>query len=200
MWGCRIEGLIVITEIFIRNMVCRHCVATVERALKGAGLDVRHVELGRADVLRPETMSDNEFFNIVDDTLHANDFERITDPGARLIEKIKHAVIKHVRDAAECRMNLSACIASRLSVSYDRASRIFSASEGRTIERFHLLQRIEYVKELLADPNLTISDIAYTAGYSSVAHLSRQFKSETGMTPGQYAAAGFPLRKSIDRL
>ena len=167
-------------EIYIRNMVCRHCVATVERALTEAGIHVDHVELGRAGV--------------------DCDLELIADPDTRLVEQVKHAVIEHVRNIGECHLNLSACLADKLGVNYDHASRVFSRIEGRTIEKYQILQKIELVKELMGEPGMTLAEIADRAGYSSVAHLSRQFKGVTGMTPSAYMASGTSSRKSIDRL
>lgn len=182
-------------EIYIRNMVCRHCVATVERALTEAGIPVDHVELGRAVVDCDESM-----LPTIDRILADNDFERIADPDTRLVEQVKHAVIEHVRNIGECHLNLSACLADKLGVNYDHASRVFSRIEGRTIEKYQILQKIELVKELMGEPGMTLAEIADRAGYSSVAHLSRQFKGVTGMTPTAYMASGTSSRKSIDRL
>lgn len=187
-------------EIFIRNMVCRHCVSTVERAFREAGLAVNSVILGKADVDCPPDVSAEDFLKKVDTILIENDFERIADPDLCLVEEIKRAVIAHVRSRGECRLNLSACISEKLPVSYDNASRVFSRIEGRTIERYHIAQKIEFVKELLAEPALSLAEIADIAGYSSVAHLSRRFKEETGMTPGKYQSSGLLLRKSIDKI
>lgn len=176
-------------------MVCRHCVATVRKALTEAGFDVRDVELGRAVVL-----CDASQMPRIDAILEANDFERITDPDAALVDDIKHAVIEHVRNSSECRLNLSACLADHLCVSYDHASRVFSRLEGRTIEKYQILQKVEFVKELLDEHTLPLAEIADRAGYSSTAHLSRQFKEVTGMTPTQYLASGHTQRRSIDKL
>ena len=82
--------------------------------------------------------------------------------------------------------NLSECIERNLNVSYDTVSRIFSQREGRTLEKYHIAQKIERVKELLQHDQYTLSEIADMVDYSSVAHLSRQFKSVTGMTPTEY--------------
>ncbi len=180
-------------EILIRNMVCRHCVATVERALKEAGFEVKQVELGKAVVDCSE--SDIPAIGRI---LADNDFELITDPDTKLVEDIRHAVLEHVRNIGECRLNLSACLADKLHVSYDHASRVFSRLEGRTIEKYQILQKIEYVKELIDERTHTLAEIADIAGYSSVAHLSRQFKDTTGMTPTQYIASGNSMRKSIE--
>lgn len=117
-------------------MVCRHCVATVERALKEAGFEVKQVELGKAVVDCSE--SDIPAIGRI---LADNDFELITDPDTKLVEDIRHAVLEHVRNIGECRLNLSACLADKLHVSYDHASRVFSRLEGRTIEKYQILQK-----------------------------------------------------------
>ena len=96
--------------------------------------------------------------------------------------------------------HLPSCLADKLGVNYDHASRVFSRIEGRTIEKYQILQKIELVKELMGEPGMTLAEIADRAGYSSVAHLSRQFKGVTGMTPSAYMASGTSSRKSIDRL
>lgn len=110
-----------------------------------------------------------------------------------LVEKIKRAVIEHVRQPGECRLNLSACLERHIGATYDTMSRVFSAHEGRTLEKYQMAQRVEWVKELLGYGQYTISEIADMTGYSSTAHLSRQFKSVTGLTPTEY------LRTSMER-
>lgn len=184
-------------EILIKNMVCRHCVAAVRQALESLGLDVLDVRLGVAetggDVLSPSQAA------AVDKALAELGFERIVDSDEALVERVKHAILEHVRAGDGCNLNLSACIESHLGVSYDTASRIFSAREGRTVEKYYIAQKIERVKELLGYGQQTLSEIAYCTGYSSVAHLSRQFKTETGMTPTEYlrTAGG---RRSLDEV
>ncbi len=182
------------TTINIKNMVCRHCVAAVRKALTGLGLDVAEVVLGRATInggpLPPDTLA------AVDKTFKALGFIRIDDPEAVLVEKIKHAVLHHVRDEEECRLNLSACIEEHVGGSYDHLSRIFSAREGRTIEKFHIAQKVELVKELLGYGELPLAEIAFRTGYSSTAHLSRQFKEITGLTPTQYIKSA-PSRRDL---
>lgn len=176
----------------IKNMVCRHCVAAVRRALEELGLDVVDVRLGSATVGGPEP--DSARLAEIDSTLAALGFERITDSAAMLVEKVKLAVLHHVRDEQECRLNLSACIERRTGTGYDQLSRIFSATEGRTIEKYHMAQKIERVKELLDYRELTLAEIAWRTGFSSAAHLSRRFKEATGMTPTQYVRSGASRR------
>lgn len=174
-------------EILIKNMVCRHCIEAVRNVMMQAGFGVVDVELGKAVV--DAGIDDGDFerkLEKVDVLLHEQGFERIVDNDAYIVEKTKHAVLEHVRMKNECRLNLSACIESHLGMSYDSVSRVFSRVEGRTVEKYQIALKIEYVKELLSDTSLTIADVAFKAGYSSSAHLSRQFKEVTGMTPTEY--------------
>lgn len=177
-------------EILIKGMVCHHCVEAVERVLRSAGLTPVSVTLGRAEVKQqldgPATM-------MLDRLLENEGFTRILDADSLLVEKIKRAVIEHVRQPGECRLNLSACLERHIGATYDTMSRVFSAHEGRTLEKYRMAQRVEWVKELLGYGQYTISEIADMTGYSSTAHLSRQFKSVTGLTPTEY------LRTSMER-
>lgn len=184
-------------ELLIRNMVCRHCVAAVEKAMTDLGLPIDKVELGRA-VLKSDSLSDNQLVTI-EQSLKALGFELIHDADSIMVERTKHAVLHHLRSEEDCRLNLSACIEKHLGVSYDTVSRVFSAKEGRTLEKYYIAQKIERVKELLSYHDMPLSEIAYLTGYSSVAHLSRQFKDITGMTPSQYQRQP-SSRQSLDSI
>lgn len=105
------------------------------------------------------------------------------DARLQILERAKAAVRNHVRTEAECKLKLSACLEVQLGVSFDSVSRLFSQLEGRTIEKYHIEQKVDRIKELLLEGRMTIAAIADVTGYSSAAHLSRQFKSVTGMTP-----------------
>lgn len=178
------------TYIPIKGMVCRHCVEAVEAALEKAGVAGARVSLGGADI--PSGVADDPAMMLrVDAELASRGFERLTDAEAQLVERAKLIILRHVREE-DCRFNLSACLQSHLNTDYSLISRIFSAREGRTIEKYAIAQRVEYVKELLSYRQLTISEIADRAGYSSVAHLSRQFKSVTGLTPTAFVKAALP--------
>lgn len=172
-------------EVKIKNMVCQHCVQAVRRVLGDAEFDVRDVRLGVASIgggqLSEKTLAR------LDAALRTEGFELVTDPRDAVVERVKHAIMHHVREE-NCKFNLSACLSDNVGIEYDTLSRIFSAREGRTIEKYFIAQRVELVKELLGYGNLTLTEIADKAGYSSVAHLSRQFKTVTGLTPTQYLA------------
>lgn len=179
-------------------MVCRHCIAAVTGVLGELGMSDITVSLGRAVFSLPDGMPEKEALRRIDGALVSNGFERIADRDEQIVEDVKHAVIHHLRDEKECHYNLSVCIAEQLGISYDQASRVFSRMEGRTIERYSILQKVEYVKELMGYGNMSLSEIADRTGYSSVAHLSRQFKDVTGMTPSQYIASGASQRRPLD--
>ncbi len=166
-------------------MVCRQCINTVKRLLDECGINYTKVELGHALI---DDATDNAAISQLDSLLNQEGFQRIIDHDSALIENVKLKIISHIRNEENAnKHNLSDCLADSLGLSYDSISRIFSAKEGRTIEKYYIAQKIELVKELLDYGNLTLSEIADRIGYSSVAHLSRQFKSVTGYTPSDYA-------------
>lgn len=164
-------------------MVCRHCEAAVEKALSDLGLHVKSVALGHAEITEDP---DPVILAGIDKAFESLGFSRITDSEDLIVEKAKIAILNHIRDEDSCKKTLSACLAEKLPVSYDTVSRLFSQKEGRTIERYYIAQKIERVKELLGYGEMTLSEIADAVGYSSVAHLSRQFKEVTGLTPTLY--------------
>lgn len=181
-------------EILIKNMVCRHCVGAVTNILRQLDIPFSSVEIGRIEV---PSLPDDEKMEALRTALVAQGFDRILDPATALVERIKHHVRHHVRTEEQCRLNLSGCLEEKLHQSYDTLSRLFSQHEGRTIEKFHIALKIDFVKELLADASMTLAEIADKVGYSSAAHLSRQFKSATGITPTEYVRRGDFARKPL---
>lgn len=177
-------------KLTIKNMVCNHCVAAVRTALCDAGVTVVGVELGRAEIA--EDLSPEELDKVAR-RLEASGFELITDPAKDIVETVKREIIMMVRAAEPPTMKLSEYLSQRIGRDFKSLSRIFSETEGRTIENYAILQKIERVKELLLDGQLTVSEIAWQTGYSSVAHLSRQFKDITGMTPSEFRVDGHRL-------
>lgn len=173
-------------EIMVRNMVCRHCVEALRQALEAMDLGVVHVEIGRA-VIQEEVLDEKQLAEL-DRRLADAGFERVKSRQQQIADRVRRAVIEHVRTADSCRLNLSACLSEKLAMSYDTLSRAFSQEEGRSIEKYFIIQKIEYVKELIGYGEFSLTEIADRAGYSSVAHLSRQFKEVTGLTPTQYIA------------
>lgn len=182
--------------VIISDMVCRHCVAAVEGAFERAHVPYEAVEIGKVYLKHP--LNDAEK-TALDAELAPLGFSRVDSDEAAIVEAAKHAVMHHVRDEAECRLKLSACIESQLGMSYAAVSRLFSQHEGRTIEKYHQAQKVERVKELLQQGRRSLDEIADIVGYSSGAHLSRRFKDVTGMTPSEYVRLQ-PPRISLDKV
>ncbi|MEX2117039.1 MAG: AraC family transcriptional regulator [Bacteroidota bacterium] len=179
-----------ISTLYIRNMVCPRCIKVVREELEGLGLDVRNVSLGEVSVSGAEKSLPIPAIRKV---LEKNGFELIEDKRAKVIEEVKHAVLNLARNDHEknpIRLKDSEYIARKVGKEYHSLSSLFSSVENLTIEHYLILQRIEYAKELLKYGDLTLSEISYKLGYSSVQHLSNQFKTVTGMTPTEFRSMG----------
>lgn len=188
------------TTLHIKNMVCNRCIRVVKEELERLGVNVHNVVLGEAVV---EEAQRGLPLNRIRTVLEANGFELIEDRRAKIIEKIKHAIIKLIendREQGPMRRKLSEHIAREVGYDYHYLSTLFSSVEGITIEQYLILQKIEKVKELLKYGELTLSEISYKMSYSSVQHLSNQFKKVTGMTPSTFKSMTQNLRRPIDRV
>jgi AraC-like DNA-binding protein len=133
--------------------------------------------------------------------LKAIGFELIDNKKSQLIEKIKTLVIELVHHStSQLKTNLSQYLSDQLGYDYNYLSNLYSEVESVTIEKFYIAQRIEKVKELMVYDELTLSEIAYKLNYSSVAHLSSQFKKVTGLTPSYFKNIRVEKRKPIDKV
>ncbi|SKC55224.1 AraC-type DNA-binding protein [Ohtaekwangia koreensis] len=172
----------------------------VEQELKKLGFYPEQVTLG--EVTLKETDLTKEQQEKIDRALEAVGFERIDDRKARLIESIKNKIIERVHhvESIDRKFNWSDILADELHHDYNSLSNLFSSVEGITIEQYIIRQKIERVKELLFYDELNLSEIAQKLGYSSVAHLSSQFKKITGLTPSELKKSRKPrdVRNPID--
>lgn len=178
-------------------MVCPRCIAAVEQTLRRMGASAGQVLLGEVTLLKELTPKQHDEFATL---LSEQGFELLDDKSKQLIEKIKTLAIQYARHPSEAPQPFSEFIASHLHKNYSTLSKLFSATEGVTIEHYLIELRIERIKELLVYDELTLSEIAYQLGYSSVAHLSAQFKKVTGLTPSQLKRQAGTHRKSLDSL
>jgi AraC family transcriptional regulator len=171
------------TSLYIKNMVCNRCIVAVTQELERQGLHPQRVSLGEAIVEENELSAQKQ--KELNEGLLALGFERIDDKKARLIEAIKNKIIQmiHHTDKVHLKFNWSTLLSEELHYDYNYLSNLFSTFEGITLEQYIIRQKIEKVKELLFYDELTLSEIAHRLGYSSVAHLSAQFKKVTGLTP-----------------
>lgn len=186
-------------KLYIKNMVCDRCNKVVAQELAALGYHVLQVSLGEAEISSPDNRFDVEKIRKV---LIENGFELLDDRKTKLIEQIKLAIIElvHRQGEADLHINTSDYLSEKIGMEYSYLSSLFSAHEGITIERYLILQRIERVKELLVYNELSLKEIAYQLGYSSVAHLSNQFKKVTGLTPSYFKEIKENKRKTIDKV
>lgn len=187
------------THIIVKNMVCPRCIETVKSVFDTHGESPLSVALGVVQLQRPLT---TETFRKVEDDLENHGFEILKDQKAQLIGKMKSLVVEliHYEQDDLKHLNFSTYLSERLLHDYAYLSRLFSSVEGITLERYIVKQKIEKVKELLFYNELTLSEIAHRLHYSSVAHLSAQFKKETGMSPSTFKKNNKPSRNSLDAL
>jgi YesN/AraC family two-component response regulator len=179
-------------------MVCDRCKMVVRSELEKLGLHPLSVELGEVefdrDISEEEKQRINERFTVLG-------FELIDDRKSRLIERVKTLVIDLVHHSGKhIHVNLSDYLTQHIPLEYNYLSNLFSEIEGTTIEKFHIAQKTERVKELLVYGELSLSEIADQMGYSSVAYLSAQFKKVTGLTPSHFKNIRDAKRKPLDRL
>lgn len=181
-------------------MVCKRCIMMVKQRLTALGIPYEKVELGEITVQVPLT---EDQFTSIQRELHLLGFELLDDRKASIVSQIKSCIIKYIHCDDEDVLNkkLSAILAEKLNTDYNYLSALFSSIEGITIEKYVILQRIERAKELLTYNELTLNEIADKLCYSSVQHLSQQFKKITGLTPSQYKQAAKELgRQPLDQV
>ena len=184
------------TQLIIKNMVCRRCIQTVERIAREAGLVPDKLELGEIILPHPPAA---EQARVLRAGLEEAGFAILESESARLINQVKSLIIDRIHHGqGSSALKLSAYLAQETHSDYSRLSKLFSATESVTIERYATLQRVERVKELLTYGELSISEIADELEYSSAAHLSSQFKQMTGMSPSAFRELGNRGRQSLD--
>lgn len=185
-------------KLYIKNMVCDRCRIAVQRELDKNKINYKNLELGEVDVA--ENLSVKKLSQFSED-LKTLGFELIEDKKARTISKIKKTVIELIRNSDDFhKTKLSVHISENLHKDFDSLSSLFSEVEGVTLEKYFIAQKIERVKELLVYDELTLSQIASSLGYSSVNHLSTQFKKITGLTPSHFKKIGAQKRTSLDQV
>jgi AraC-like DNA-binding protein len=171
---------------------------TVAGIMEKAGYPDAEIKLGKVSV---KDEIPDEKLRTIDKQLNSVGFEIIGDAKTILIEEIKKLTIEYAYEViAESNENFSEFLVNRLNRDYGYLSRLFSSVEGTTIEKHLINMKIERVKEMLVYNQETLSEIAYKMGYSSVAHLSGQFKKVTGFTPSYFKKLGEEKRKSIDEV
>lgn len=183
----------------IKNMVCQRCIRVVREEIERFGFKVEGVQLGSVKICGEPGKKE---LDKIKDALEKEGFEVLDKRNEQLIEEIKTLVVDaiHYGKGKKEEENYSEFIARSLKMDYNYLSNLFSSMEGVTIERYIILQKIERVKELIVYDNMSLGEIAFETGYSSTAHLSRQFKDVTGLTPSEFKSLSVKNRKPLDKL
>jgi AraC-like DNA-binding protein len=165
-------------------MVCIRCKMVVKEELTKLGLHYAVVDLGEAEVFENMTTEQHDKLKVM---LLKSGLELMDDKKSVLIQKIKNVIVELVHYAEDpLTIKFSEFLAQKLNHDYTYLANLFSEVQGITIEKFLIAHRIERVKELLVYDELNLTEIAYRMHYSSVAHLSTQFKKVTGLTPSHF--------------
>ena len=177
-------------------MVCSRCTEAVESIFIGQGIGIKNIQLGEVIV---DEITDLQILSI-ESELNQKGFEILKEKNSVLIQKVKNIIIDHIEFSNRLNEKFSVFLSKKIGYDYSYISRIFSSNTGYTIEKYFSMQRIEKTKELIKYDELNLSEIAYKLNYSSVAHLSKQFKQVTGMSPSEFKKQQNSQRKGIDQI
>ncbi|HEX5742996.1 MAG TPA: AraC family transcriptional regulator [Flavobacteriaceae bacterium] len=186
-------------KLYIKYMVSNRCKMVVKEALKKFGLHYTPIDLGEVEIM--ENISDEERF-LLNAELQKSGLELMDDKRAILIEKIKNVIIDMIHNNTEetIKTKFSIFLSEKLSHDYTYMANLFSEVQGTTIEQFIIIHKIERIKELMIYDELSITEIAWKMGYSSVAHLSNQFKKVTGLSPSHFKQLKDKRRNPIEEI
>jgi len=179
-------------------MVSTRCKMAVKEALKKLGLHFILVDLGEVDIMENISAEQRDELKL---TLVKSGLELMDDKRSVLIEKIKNAIIEMVHHSDEIlKVNFSEYLSEKLNHDYTYLANLFSEVQGSTIEQFIISHKVERIKELIIYDELNITEIAWKMNYSSVAHLSNQFKKVTGLSPSHFKQMREKRRSPIEEI
>jgi AraC-like DNA-binding protein len=185
-------------KLFIKYMVSNRCKIVVKEILKELDLHFILVDLGEVEIM--EEISE-ELRQVLKNKLLESGLELMDDKKSILIEKIKAIIINMIHHTEEdIKINFSEYLSEKLKHNYTYLANLFSEVQGITIEHFVIFHKIEKVKELMIYGELSITEIAYKMNYSSVAHLSTQFKKVTGLSPSHFKQLKDKRRNPLEEI
>ena len=186
-------------RLFIKNMVCDRCIMVVRNQLDALQIEYKNIQLGEVELTK--ALSEEKVASLKIQ-LSGLGFELLDDRKSAVVTQIKSAIIKLIHNNGNVELNkkLSVLLSENLGMDYHYLSTLFSSIEGVTIEKYVILQRIERAKELLIYDEMSLNEIADSLGYSSVQHLSQQFKKTTGLTPTHFKQLKENKRKPLDQV
>lgn len=185
-------------ELYIKHMVSRRCIIFVKSVLQDMGIQYDFVELGR---VQTDVSLTKEQFHLFEEMLNSADLELLTDKKQILVERVKNLIVEMVHDPEGMPVSIdSGYFEENLGYDYTYLSNMFSEVKGMSIKHYIILNKIERVKDLLLYDELTLSEIAYRLQYSSVGHLSNQFKKITGLSPSGFKGSGYKREMYLEDL
>lgn len=185
-------------KIYIKYMVSIRCKMIVKSELEKLGLHYKNIELGEVEILDDITPEIKEKLRI---SLSKSGLELMDDKKSILIEKVKNVIVELVHYTEEnLKVNFSEYLSKKLNYDYTYLSNLFTEVQGTTIEKYIIYHKIERVKELIVYDELNLSEIAWKMHYSSVAHLSNQFKKVTGLTPSHFKKLKEKKRTNLENI
>ena len=185
-------------KLYIKYMVSARCKIVVKEELKRLGLHFIMVDLGEVEIMEDISANVQEQLKTA---LHESGLELMEDKKGILIERIKGVIVEMVHYAEELpKTNFSDYLTAKLNHDYTYMANLFSEVQGTTIEQFIISHKVERIKELIIYGELNITEIAYKMNYSSVAHLSNQFKKVTGLSPSHFKQMKDKRRNPIEEL
>lgn len=175
------------SEILIKGMVCERCIAVIKEGITKLGHEVSKISLGKLS-LNAEISKDE--LSKIETFLRENGFELISNKQVRIVNQAKSAIDEVFSENIryDSRLRFSTLLSEKLHLNYDSISELFSELEGITLEKYIITKRLEKVKELLVYTDFSLTEIAYITGFSSINHLSRQFKELIGHSPSHFKA------------
>ncbi len=185
-------------KLYIKYMVSLRCKMMVKEELKKLGLHYVVVDLGMIEVLEDITQKQR---GLLKENLLKSGLELLDDKKSILVERIKNVITEMIHYSDELpQVNYSDHISKKLNHDYTYLANVFSEVKGITIQQFIIIHKVERVKELLLYDELNLTEISYKLHYSSVAHLSNQFKKITGLTPTFYKRLGKKRRDNLENM
>ena len=185
-------------KLYIKYMVSLRCKLMVKEELKKLGINFVVIDLGVVEILEDITPEQHEQLK---ENLHKSGLELLDDKKSILIEKIKNVIIEMIHYSDELpKIKYSDYISQKVGYDYTYLSNLFSEVKGITIQHYIIMHRIEKVKELLLYDDLNLNEIHYKLQYSSVAHLSNQFKKITGLSPSFYKKLNQKRKSNLEDL
>ncbi len=185
-------------NIFIKHMVSQRCKLKVKEELSNLGIEYLSIDLGTVELTNDITPVQ---YDRLKEVLRSSGLVLMDDNKSILVERVKNIIIRIIHESEELpRINYSDYISEQLDYDYTYLSNIFTEVKGITIQQYIINNKIEKVKELLLYDELNLTEISYRLHYSSVAHLSNQFKKNTGITPSYFKRLKLKRKGNLENL